>query len=558
MKNIYLNNNDILNLYNNGLSIEKIAQTLKVGKKRIIEFLHSLNLKTGKDRNVKAKKYIVSDWKIEKYPLIEGFHYIAIFKNDGKIFNDYMNQGGFLTSYIKQKVNIEIPNLYERRKYYMQTGNYWWEQWFDIVKVANEPEKKCPYCDWSTKDIDNKSGAFEVHLKKMHGIDKNQYLTEYPCDKKYFELSSNTLNLQLSDNPNEYVICGICGKKLARIDSKHLKKHNISKKEYIEKYGDTLSKKLHDEQSKRMKEVNLTLTRSFISKPEQELIDWLINNNVTIKKDRTILKGRELDIYIPSKEIAIEFNGNKYHTEWFGGKTRYYHLEKTETCNKMGVRLIHIFEDEYFYKKEIVYRKLSHILGLQQNLPKIMGRKCSIQIINKDIAKEFLNKYHIQGYDPSTIHYGAYYNNELIAVMSFLRNNRNLNDWELTRFASNYNLICQGIGGKLFKRFIKEINPNTVKSFADRRWTLDKNNNLYIQLGFKFDSYTLPDYKYYNTNVDRYKRWHKFGFRKNILLKKYPEKVNELMTETEMVKAIGYDKIWDCGLIKYVWTKSNN
>jgi hypothetical protein len=304
--------------------------------------------------------------------------------------------------------------------------------------------------------------------------------------------------------------------------------------------------------------VNLTLTRSFISKPEQELIDWLINNNVTIKKDRTILKGRELDIYIPSKEIAIEFNGNKYHTEWFGGKTRYYHLEKTETCNKMGVRLIHIFEDEYFYKKEIVYRKLSHILGLQQNLPKIMGRKCSIQIINKDIAKEFLNKYHIQGYDPSTIHYGAYYNNELIAVMSFLRNNRNLNDWELTRFASNYNLICQGIGGKLFKRFIKEINPNTVKSFADRRWTLDKNNNLYIQLGFKFDSYTLPDYKYYNTNVDRYKRWHKFGFRKNILLKKYPEKVNELMTETEMVKAIGYDKIWDCGLIKYVWTKSNN
>ena len=97
-----------------------------------------------------------------------------------------------------------------------------------------------------------------------------------------------------------------------------------------------------------------------------------------------------------------------------------------------------------------------------------------------------------------------------------------------------------------------EINPNTVKSFADRRWTLDKNNNLYIQLGFKFDSYTLPDYKYYNTNVDRYKRWHKFDFRKSILLKKYPEKVNELMTETEMVKAIGYDRIWDCGLIKYV------
>ena len=27
------------------------------------------------------------------------------------------------------------------------------------------------------------------------------------------------------------------------------------------------------------------------------------------------------------------------------------------------------------------------------------------------------------------------------------------------------------------------------------------------------------------------------------------------MTESEMVKELGYDKIWDCGLFKYVWRK---
>jgi len=438
----------------------------------------------------------------------------------------------------------------------METGNYWWEQWFDIIKIKNISTKKCPYCSWETKDIENRSGAFENHLKKVHNKTKMEYLNEYPEDKSYFTVANKTIDRQISTNPDEYVVCGICGKKFSRIDSRHLNKHGITKKEYIEKYGETISQKLHKRQSKLMKDINLTLTRSFISKPEQEIIEWLNSQNIQSKRDRKILGGKEIDIYIPDKKIAIEFNGNKYHTEWFGGKTRQYHLNKTNICKTKGISLIHIFEDEYFYKREIVYNKLSHILGLQKKLPKIMGRKCIIKEVDKNISKEFLTKYHIQGYDPSTIHYGAFYNDKLIAVMSFLKTKNNSNEWELTRFASDYNFICQGIGGKLFKYFIKNLDPDSIKSFADRRWTIDENNNLYVQLGFKFDTYTAPDYKYYNTNVDRYKRWHKFGFRKNILLKKYPDKVNINMTETEMVKTIGYDKIWDCGLIKYIWNKS--
>lgn len=30
------------------------------------------------------------------------------------------------------------------------------------------------------------------------------------------------------------------------------------------------------------------------------------------------------------------------------------------------------------------------------------------------------------------------------------------------------------------------------------------------------------------------------------------------MTETEMAKELGYDRIWDCGLIKYVYTKTDS
>ena len=114
--------------------------------------------------------------------------------------------------------------------------------------------------------------------------------------------------------------------------------------------------------------------------------------------------------------------------------------------------------------------------------------------------------------------------------------------------------MCQGIGGKLFKYFIKNYNPEYVKSFADRRWCVDENNNLYTKLGFKIDSILNPDYKYYNEKVNKYDRIHKFNFRKQILHKKYGLPIT--ITENKMAEELGYSKIWDCGLIKYVWKKN--
>ena len=43
-------------------------------------------------------------------------------------------------------------------------------------------------------------------------------------------------------------------------------------------------------------------------------------------------------------------------------------------------------------------------------------------------------------------------------------------------------------------------------------------------------------------------------------MKKYGDKydLNIGMTETEMTEKIGFHKIWDCGLIKYVWKQKQN
>ena len=289
-----------------------------------------------------------------------------------------------------------------------------------------------------------------------------------------------------------------------------------------------------------------------ISIAENEIYEFCKSHYpLTEQTDRTAINPLELDIYIPEIKTAIEYNGLLWHSDKYKSDKN-YHLKKLNACKQNNIKLLQIFEDEYVNNRDIVYEKIKHILKLDSDLPKVMGRKCTIKTVTGNIAKEFLTKYHIQGYVASTIYLGAYYNDELIAVMSF-KQEQNKTHWELTRFASNYNYVCQGIGGKLFKYFVRNYNPKEIKSFADRRWTIDEENNIYLQLGFRFDSYTPPEYRYFKAS-DGIIRQHKFNFRKQILNKKYGFPLT--MTETEMTEKLGYYKIYDCGLLKYVWKKN--
>ena len=288
-----------------------------------------------------------------------------------------------------------------------------------------------------------------------------------------------------------------------------------------------------------------------ISDAEKEIICF-IEKECGLKcnnHDRTIISPYELDIYIPEKKIAIEYDGLIWHSEKFG-KDKNYHLMKTELCEKQGIRLIHIFEDEWIEHEEIVKSKLKHILGCDMDLPKIFARKCIIKEIDNQIAKSFLEKNHIQGFARSSVYLGCFCYDELVGVMTFKREIKNSDKWELTRFASAINRHCIGVGGKLFKYFVKNYNPTEVKSFADRRWSTTLKDNLYIKLGFIVDNVLKPDYHY----VVGDNRLHKFGFRKQILLKKYPNSgLTEDMTEHEICQKLGFQRIYDCGLIKYKW-----
>lgn len=285
----------------------------------------------------------------------------------------------------------------------------------------------------------------------------------------------------------------------------------------------------------------------FISKAEKEIYEYIcqfIGEENIIRRNRTILSdNKELDIYIPKLHIAIEYNGLRWHSEEFN-KDKNYHLNKLIECNNKGIGLIQIFEDEWIERKEIVLSKIKHILGLNEG-EKIYARKCVIKEINYESSKEFLEKNHIQGYAKSTVYLGAFSDDKLVGVMSFLKEDGE--NWNLTRFVTDNTKRCIGLAGRLFTAFLTVYNPKYIKSFADRRWTLSNSKNVYVKLGFKLKEELRPDYKYVNGQ----KREHKFGYRKERLHKKYNVPLD--WTEKEMTEHLGFYRIYDCGLLKYVW-----
>lgn len=289
-----------------------------------------------------------------------------------------------------------------------------------------------------------------------------------------------------------------------------------------------------------------------ISKGEEEICDFIESLGIKTERRVRICPKYEVDIYIPEKQIGIEYDGLRWHSE-SQGKDKWYHFNKSLYCQENNIKLIHIFEDEWLFKKEIVKNKIAHILNCDGEYAKIGARNCTVDVIESKKCDFFLNQYHIQGTTKSTIRYGAFYNNQLVGVMCF-KKEENKGDWELIRFCTDYHFTnIAGLASKLFKTFCKENYVKSVKTFLDRRWNFsDCEENVYTKMGFTLDSIKQPDYSYTNGHGERK---HKFGFRKQILNKKYGFPIT--MTEREMVEKLGYSKIWNCGLIRYVYRNPN-
>jgi hypothetical protein len=309
---------------------------------------------------------------------------------------------------------------------------------------------------------------------------------------------------------------------------------------------------LHDGDVPRCTNCYPLVGSSLFEKEIAEYVKSLLPIDNVEENNRNILvNNRELDIYIPSKKLAIECNGLFWHGEDNGNKDRIYHISKTVECESKNIRLVHIFEDEWISSKDIVKSKLKHLLKLNEN--KIFARNCDVVELLVEPKREFLNENHIQGDSNSKVDLGIKIDNKLISVMTFCPHRifmggvRKDGEFELLRYATGeFNVI--GGASKLLSYFIRKYAPKRITSYADRRWTYSK-GNLYEKIGFKKISDGTPNYWYFGRGKD-YKRHHRFGFAKHTLSKRLPV-FDPSLSEWENMKNNGWDRIWDCGNLKY-------
>lgn len=141
-----------------------------------------------------------------------------------------------------------------------------------------------------------------------------------------------------------------------------------------------------------------------------------------------MIAPKELDIYVPSKNVAFEMNGLYQHSDIF--KKRRYHALKTRSCEKAGIHLFHIFEDEWKKKPEQVKMMLKSILteDSKHAFDDIHLEEASYEELNDFVSKHSVFESHKHD-DESYVKIMT--GNDDVAMLSYVINN---NMFEVRQF----------------------------------------------------------------------------------------------------------------------------
>lgn len=409
----------------------------------------------------------------------------------------------------------------------------------DLIKIVSEQTCLKKYGVKSYKDLESYKENFSKKLK-------NNW--QQPS---YRENISNKVKLNWQNKTEE---------------EKELKKSNIKKSisllpeekrnhwiSFSKEKKDLICQHISEGRKKYYKDAIKENTINYIvdghccSHKEKEVEDFIKSLGFEIQSNvRNLIKTKdgkikELDIYIPEKKVAIEFDGVYWHSDKFSYPSA--HLEKTELCENLGIRLIHILDYYWNTKKDICEDIIKAALGKLEI--KISARKCEVKEIDSKVYKDFLNKYHIQGAVNSGIRYGLFYKNELVQCIGLGKSRFKKDEIELHRMCTKSN--TQVLGG--FSKLIKHCNQKHIISYIDR---YIYNGKGYEKSGWKFLKNTPPSYIYFKNN----KIYNRLQFQKH-KLSKVLENYDPNKTEFENMNANKYLRIYDCGTIKVEWNAEN-
>jgi transposase len=230
---------------------------------------------------------------------------------------------------------------------------------------------------------------------------------------------------------------------------------------------------------------------------ELEILEFVRSLGIHAEKYNFPNSRKELDIFIPSKKFAIEYNGSFYHSSYFKSIKPKTHLEKYNECLKNEIELLMIFDFEWTYRKQIIQSMIQQRLGIQ--IKRLEARETTFRQIDLKEARDFLDDHHLQGKTNIILAFGLYYDSELVGVITYSRHHRqnvSKDDIVLSRlcFKRNYSIV--GGASKLFKNSRPFLNDATrIISWSDNRWAT---GNIYPMLGFVLETEYGPDYFYIN------------------------------------------------------------
>lgn len=229
---------------------------------------------------------------------------------------------------------------------------------------------------------------------------------------------------------------------------------------------------------------------TFNSNSEHQLLEFILEyySGPIIIKNRTIIKPYELDIYLPELKLAFEYNGVYWHSEY--EKEINYHQMKSDLCDEKGIQLIHVWEDDWKYKQEIIKSIILNKLNIYEQI--INSKDCEIKKINN--KNQFLFKNHLDGSIESISNYGLFYNNELVSLIC-------LKDNKIIRYCD-----------KLFYKVLNSL--ETLLQFINYQEYFLEVNRDYCGFNFlseKFNPILIPriyenqTFNTYNSGILKYK-----------------------------------------------------
>jgi transposase len=369
---------------------------------------------------------------------------------------------------------------------------------------------------YSTSDIIRQTGCYYrsiIRTAKQEGLSLNKRL--YAC-----ESNINKIINYINEGMTQAQIASVLNLKSNTL-SNFLKRHNLT---------------------------NLVNT-SIVSKDEEELAQLIQNKwNIDIIRNYRLKNKQQIDIYIPSLKIGIEYNGIYWHSENSPSpRNRSYHYNKMKQAKMEDIRLITIFEDEWILNKDCIIIYL-HDLIRHSKIQKIYARNTLIKEVDYFITNDFLDQYHIQGSNVySKISIGLYDHNVLIGIITGSHHHRNIkNILVLSRlcFKSGYTIV--GGASKLFsklKKWAKDNNYSKIISWSDNRWS---EGRVYEKMGFTLEAELPPDYSYIK-KINQY-----FIRKSKQSLKKTKEERLTGKTEYQLRSEQGYSRIWDCGKKRWI------